>query len=101
MSVRNQLKLLVGGLNARRNGRSTQTEPSDMGEFLKRSRVISVLIFVATVAAIVVISSVGVTTLNTPLLINQVSTSRITALIPFSYESAERTRLARKHFLDR
>jgi cyclic-di-AMP phosphodiesterase PgpH len=101
MSVRNQLKLLVGGLNARRNGRSAQSSPSAMGEFLERSRVISVLIFVATVAAIVVISSVGVTTLNTPLLINQVATSRITALVPFSYESAERTRLAREQFLDR
>ena len=101
MSVRNQLKLLVGGLSARRAGRNPQTVPSAMGEFLERSRVISVLIFVVTVAAIVVISSVGVTTLNTPLLINQVATSRMTALVPFSYESAERTRLAREQFLDR
>ena len=72
-----------------------------MGEFLERSRLVSVLIFVFTVAAIVVISSVGVTTLNTPLLINQVATSRITALVSFSYESAEKTRLAREQFLNR
>jgi putative nucleotidyltransferase with HDIG domain len=101
MSVRNQLKLLVGGMNARRNGRGQPSAPSAMGEFLERSRLVSVLIFVFTVAAIVVISSVGVTTLNTPLLINQVATSRITALVSFSYESAERTRLAREQFLDR
>ena len=101
MSVRNQLKLLVGGLSARRNGRNPQSAPSAMGEFLERSRLVSFLIFVATVAAIVVISSVGVTTLNTPLLINQVATSRITALVPFSYESAEKTRIAREQFLDR
>jgi putative nucleotidyltransferase with HDIG domain len=101
MSVRNQLKLLVGGLNARRTGRAGQSAPSAMGEFLERSRLIAVLIFIVTVTAIVVISSVGITTLNTPLLINQVATSRISALVPFSYESVEKTRIAREQFLDR
>jgi putative nucleotidyltransferase with HDIG domain len=101
MSVRNQLKLLVGGLSGRRNARGGQSAPSAMGEFLERSRVVAVLIFIVTVAAIVVISSVGITTLNTPLLVNQVATSRITALVPFSYQSAEKTRLAREQFLDR
>jgi putative nucleotidyltransferase with HDIG domain len=101
MSVRNQLKLLVGGINARRNGRGAPSAPSAMSEFLERSRVIAVFIFIVTVAAIVVISSVGITTLNTPLLINQVATSRITALVPFTYESAEKTRVAREQFLDR
>jgi hypothetical protein len=65
MSVRNQLKLLVGGINARRNGRGAPSAPSAMSEFLERSRVIAVFIFIVTVAAIVVISSVGITTLNT------------------------------------
>ncbi|MGH7944443.1 MAG: HD family phosphohydrolase [Opitutaceae bacterium] len=101
MSVRNQLKLLVGGLNARRGGRGVQVAPSAMGEFLERSRLVAALIFIVTVGAILVISSVGITTLNTPLLINQVATSRITALVPFSFESVEKTRIAREQFLDR
>ncbi len=98
MSVRNQLKLLVGGLGARRRGPAA---PSAMSEFLERSRLIAVLIFVVTVAAIVVISSVGVSTLNVSVLPNQVATARVTALVPFSFESAEKTRAAREQFLNR
>src|SRR5215207_9146389 len=102
MSVRNQLKLLVGGLSARRGSRSPHTvQPSAMGEFLERSRLVAVLIFFVTVAAIVLISSAGVSTLNTPLLINQVATTRVVALVPFSFESAEKTRVAREQYLDR
>jgi putative nucleotidyltransferase with HDIG domain len=101
MSVRNQLKLLVGGLSARRTGRATPAAPSAMGEFLERSRVIAVLIFIVTVGAIVAISSVGVSTLDTPLLIDQVAPIRVTALVPFTYQSAEKTRMAREQFLDR
>src|SRR5688572_26974518 len=101
MSVRNQLKLLVGGLSARRAGRASPAAPSAMGEFLERSRLVAVLIFCVTVAAIVVVSSVGISTLDTPLMVNQVATSRISALIPFTYQSVEKTRLAREQFLDR
>jgi cyclic-di-AMP phosphodiesterase PgpH len=72
-----------------------------MGEFLERSRLVAGIIFVVTVAAIVVISSAGVTTLNAPVMVNQVATSRITALVPFSYESEEKTRAARDQLLDR
>lgn len=100
MSVRNQLKLLVGGFNARRS-RATPAAPSAMGEFLERSRLIAVLIFIVTVAAIVLISSAGVSTLDAPVVVDQVATSRIVALVPFSYESAEKTRAAREQFLDR
>src|SRR5687767_2119063 len=101
MSVRNQLKLLVGGLSARRAGRASPAAPSAMGEFLERSRLVAVLIFFVTVAAIVVISSVGISTLDTPLMVDQVATSRITALMPFTYQSVEKTRVARDQFLDR
>ena len=61
MSVRNQLKLIVGGLSARRGGSRPPHPivPSAMGECLERSRVVAVLIFIVTVAAIVVISSAG------------------------------------------
>jgi hypothetical protein len=102
MSVRNQLKLLVGGLSARRGGGADGTYlPSGMGEFLERSRLVAAVIFILTVATIVLISSAGVTTLDAPITINQVATSRITALVPFSYESAEKTRAAREQVFDR
>lgn len=103
MSVRNQLKLLVGGLSARRGSRSPHPHavPSAMGEFMERSRLVAVLIFIITVAAIAMISSVGVNTLDAPLVINQVATSRVAALVSFSYESAERTRAAREQFIER
>ena len=65
-----------------------------MGEFLVRSRVVAALIFIATVAAIVVISSAG--TLNVPVQPGQTATQRVTALVSFSYNSAERTRAARE-----
>jgi hypothetical protein len=102
MSVRNQLKLLVGGLSARRGSRPpTSPVTSAMGEFMERSRLIAAVIFIVTVTAIVVISSAGVSTLNAPVLVNEVATSRITALVPFTYQSAERTRAAREQLLDR
>jgi cyclic-di-AMP phosphodiesterase PgpH len=72
-----------------------------MGEFLDRSRFVAALIFIATVSAIVVVSSVGLSTLHAPLLVNQVATTRVTALVPFSYQSAEKTRAAREQLLDR
>ena len=100
MSVRNQLKLLVGGLNARRAGRAA-SGPSAMAEFLERSRVIAALIFIVTVAAIVLISSAGISTLNIPVLPDQLATSRVTALASFNFESAEKTRAAREQLLNR
>ena len=64
---------------------------------MERSRLIAAVIFIVTVAAIVVISSAGVSTLNAPVSVNEVATSRITALVPFTYQSAERTRAAREY----
>jgi membrane-associated HD superfamily phosphohydrolase len=72
-----------------------------MGEFLDRSRLIAALIFIVTVAAIVLISSAGVSTLNVPVQTNQVASARVTALASFSYESAEKTQAAREQFLNR
>ncbi|MEY4939641.1 MAG: hypothetical protein RIQ93_1376 [Verrucomicrobiota bacterium] len=100
MSFRNQLKLLVGGLGARRTGRS-MAGSSRMGEFLEKSRLIAAAIFVLTVAAIVLISSAGITTLNVPVLPNQIATARIAALASFNYDSAEKTRAAREQFVNR
>ena len=72
-----------------------------MGEFLDRNRFVAAAIFVVTVAAIVLISSAGISTLNVPVLPNQVATARITALASFNYKSAEKTRAAREQYLNR
>lgn len=101
MSVRNQLKLLLGGLRARRHGRPAPVPPSGWSDFLERSRVIAALIFIVTVAAIVIISSAGVTTLNVPVLPHQVATTRVVASSSFSFVSAEKTKTARSQFADR
>ena len=98
MSVKNQLKLLVGGLSSRRSG-SPPKAYSATREFLDRSRLVAALIFVITVAAILVISSAGLTTLNVPVVANQIATARVVAGAPFTYESAERTNAAREQIL--
>lgn len=101
MSVKNQLKLLVGGLSGRRSGQPSSTAHSATREFLDRSRFIAVLIFVFTVTAIVLISSAGISTLSVPVLPNQVATMRVTASASFTYPSEERTRIAREQLIDR
>ncbi len=95
MSLIKNWKLLRGGLAAPRRARKT-AETSATLQFLEESRLIAVLIFVATVAAIVVISSVGITTADLPVLPNQLAAVRIVASAPFTYTSAEKTRLARE-----
>ncbi len=99
MSVKNQWKLLVGGLGARRPANSAARSP--VREFLERSRLVSTLIFIVTVAAIVVISSTGMTSLRQPLLPGQTATARVSAAASFSYISEERTAAARDQFLER
>jgi len=100
MSVRNQLKVLVGGLSARRAGRRAPAH-SATREFFDRSRVVAMLIFFATVAAIVLISSAGVTTLNVPVLPNQLATVRVAAGTPFTYQSVEQTSAASEQLINR
>ena len=70
-------------------------------EFFETSRLVAGLIFVATVAAIVLISFVGVNTASLPVLPNQYASVRIVASGPFSYESAEKTRLALEQIKNR
>ena len=104
MSVRNQLKLLLGGLNARRAGESAlghRVARSATREFLDRNRLVSAAIFIFTVVAIVLISWAGMTTSNFAVLPNQLATVRVTASASFTYESEEKTRAARDQFLDR
>ncbi len=104
MSVRNQLKLLLGGLSARRAGESAPGHSAALTatrEFLDRSRVVAAFIFVVTVVAIVLISWAGMTTSNFAVLPNQLATARVNASAAFTFESAEKTRAAREQFLDR
>ncbi len=98
MSLLPKLKLLRGGSAPRRRKREA---PPGLVQFLESSRVIAALIFIATVAAIVLISFVGVRTSDVPVLPNQTAPVRIVANAPFSYESAERTRLQREQIRDR
>ena len=99
MSVKNQWKLLLGGLGARRPAASSAH--SAAREFLERSRLVAALIFIVTVAAIVLISSAGMTALRLPMLPGQTATVRVTAAASFTYVSEERTRAAREDFLNR
>ena len=101
MSVRDQFKLLIGGLNARRTQRTPSGTHSAFSQFLDRNRLVSALIFVFTVVAIVLISSAGLTTASVPVIPNQVATVRVVAHTSFSYESAELTRIAREQLLGR
>jgi len=101
MSVRNQLKLLVGGLAAGRRGPVSAAPGAPFREFLDQSRVVAGLIFILTVAVIVLISSVGVNTVNVPVLPNQLATVQVAASAPFSYLSEEKTRIARDLTLGR
>jgi len=101
MSVRDQFKLLLGGLHARPGSRPPMGASSTARDFLDRSRLVSILIFLVTVAAIAVISSVGMTPLSLPVQPNQLATTRVVASTSFSYESAEKTRIAREQLVDR
>jgi putative nucleotidyltransferase with HDIG domain len=97
MSLIKNLKLIRGGLLSPRRARKT-AEVSAALEFLEKNRAIAALIFIATVAAIVLVSSVGVGTADLPVLPNQLAAVRIVASTPFSYTSVEKTRVAREQF---
>ena len=68
---------------------------------LDTSRLAAVALFVVTVAAIVLISFVGVTNRTLPVLPNQVASVRIVAAVPFSYESKTKTEEARARLAER
>ncbi len=70
-------------------------------EFFETSRLIAGLIFVATVAAIALISFVGVNTASLPVLLNQYASVRIVASGPFTYVSAEKTGIALEQIKNR
>ncbi|HEY1792354.1 MAG TPA: HDIG domain-containing protein [Opitutaceae bacterium] len=95
MSVRNQLRLLVGGI-----GKGREPAPhAGLRDFLDQSRLVAGLIFIVTVAAIVLVSSAGMRVMDQPVLPNQIAPVRIVAGFPFSYVSTERTRADREQRL--
>ncbi len=98
MSLLPKLKLLRGGTPRRKRKREA---PPGLIQFMESSRAIAALIFFATVAAIVLISFVGVRSLDTPVLPNQTASTRIVANENFVYESAELTRQQREQIRDR
>ena len=101
MSVRNQLKLLVGGLAARRGGTAPPVAQSALREFMDRSPLVSAAIFLVTVVAILLISSAGIKTAHVNVLPGQISTVRLTAGDSFSYPSKLRTEAAHEQMLRR
>ena len=70
-------------------------------EFLETSRLVTLLIFAATTVAIVLISFVGISSASLPVLPNQIASLRIVSSAPFSYPSAEKTRLVGEQIRDR
>ncbi|MCF3651854.1 HD family phosphohydrolase [Synoicihabitans lomoniglobus] len=99
MSFLPKFKLLRGGKAPRRVRK--REAPPGLVQFLEQSRVIAALIFFATVAAIVLISFVGVRSIDVPVLPNQSAPVRIVANDSFSYESAELTAIQREQIRDR
>jgi putative nucleotidyltransferase with HDIG domain len=100
MPLIDRLRLLRGGAGAPRK-RLQADRVSARWDRWDTNRLIAGLIFVLTVAAIVLVSSVGVSSSDVFLLPNQRSAIRITASVPFSYESAERSRLQNEQVRDR
>jgi cyclic-di-AMP phosphodiesterase PgpH len=98
VSLLRNFRLIRGGPPRRVRKREA---PPGLVQFLEKSRVIAALIFIATVAAIVLISFVGVNTTDVPVLPNQAAPVRIVASATFSYVSAERTRTMREQMRDR
>lgn len=77
------------------------TQSSGSGSFWDRSRVVALGLFCVTVASIVAISYVGVSTVNLPVLPGQVATVRVTASVPFTFVSSEQTRITRERLQKR
>jgi putative nucleotidyltransferase with HDIG domain len=81
------------------------TRPAEGGAgaqgLLDANRLVALLIFAGTVAAIVLISLVGVSSASLPVLAGQRASVRVVASAPFSYVSGELTRLAEEQVRER
>lgn len=86
MPFSEQLKALLNRFFPKKRKRRTETS-SKLPKYLEESRIISALVFIVTVAAIVVTSFVGVKPAGFQILENQISSIRIVAAESFSYRS--------------
>jgi cyclic-di-AMP phosphodiesterase PgpH len=93
-SILNKLRLLPGAASQPPKKRKT-AEVSGTVEFLEKSRLIAVLIFCATVGAILLISFVGVSTATLAVLPNQLASVRIVSSTSFNYVSQEKTQVTK------
>ena len=94
-----RLRLLRGGAPLRKRRKTVHT--SFAATYLRQSQSVGFLIFVVTVAAIVLISFVGVSSATLPVLPNQLAMVRIVAGAPFSFESKLKTELGRAQLRNR
>jgi cyclic-di-AMP phosphodiesterase PgpH len=99
MSLLKKLQSITGFKPAPPRRKTAQV--SGTMEFFETSRLIAGLIFVATVASIVLISFVGVNTASLPVLPNQYASVRIAASAPFNYQSAAKTQIALEQIKNR
>jgi cyclic-di-AMP phosphodiesterase PgpH len=99
MAFLQKLRLLRGGAPVRKRRKTVHT--SVAAAYLRQSQSVGFLIFVVTVAAIVLISFVGVSSATLPVLPNQLAMVRIVAGAPFSYESKLKTELGRAQLRNR
>jgi putative nucleotidyltransferase with HDIG domain len=72
-------------------------DPSAFLAFLETNRLVSIVLFVCTVAAIMLVSFVGVSQVNLPVQPNQLASVRIVAADTFSYTSQIRTEQQREN----
>ena len=96
-----QFRLLRGGAPAALRRRRKTAHPSAAADYLQQSQPVAFLIFVVTVAAIVLISFVGVSSATLPVLQNQLAMVRIVAGAPFTYESRLKTELSQAQLRNR
>ncbi|WP_438482480.1 HD family phosphohydrolase [Oleiharenicola lentus] len=82
-------------------GERKRRKPSATLEYLDQSRVVAILIFVATVLAIAAISFVRLNTMALPVQPGQLSQIRVTAGTTFTYESAIETAQVRSQLIAR
>jgi putative nucleotidyltransferase with HDIG domain len=98
LALFSKFKFIRGGTTRRVRKREA---PPGLVKFLEESRPVAAFIFIATVAAIVLISFVGVNSSDVPFLANQSASIRIVANADFTFESAELTREQREQIRDR
>ncbi|MFA5263387.1 MAG: HDIG domain-containing metalloprotein [Opitutaceae bacterium] len=84
-----------------RRSESTPSNRSATVGFLEASRMVTALIFLLTVASIVLICYEGVGTSRLPVLSGQIATVSVHASVPFSYASKEQTRMLKENLKDR